>query len=143
MRRDKEAIEERRSSNAHGDPGDTCLIHVLGAHGEYAASKVLGVAWLALLGVYKKRADLGQNVEVRTRRKRHWDLIVRTDDVFSRYFVLVTGQAPVFFVHGWIHGEDACRNEWWKTYTAGRSESWFVPQDFLQDISTLKPLIIL
>ena len=75
--------------------------HIEGACGECAAGKCLGVYWPPGMGTMKG-PDLLHCIEVRTTPGHNYRLPVKRTDPEDRWFVLVTGTAPVFFVRGWI-----------------------------------------
>jgi hypothetical protein len=64
-------------------------------------------------------------------------LIVRPNDDDDARWILVTGQCPVYRVHGWIRGRDAKRHEWLRNH-AGRPPAYFVPAYELKAISDLE-----
>ena len=123
------------SADKHGaDLGKGWQYHIEGALGEMAAARALGMYWDHAVGNYKA-ADLGEDVQVRT-RSEHWhDLIVRPDDDSEHTYVLVTGRAPSYSVVGYILGSKAQQPEWWKSVGTRDKESWFVPQGDLHPIS--------
>ena len=122
----------RKLTHGVSADADILSLHILGAAGELAVAKVLGRYWGGDVGSFKK-ADLGQSVQVRTRSKHEYDLIVRADDNPDDVYVLVTGTPTRLRVHGWIRGTDARRDEWIQTH-GNRPPAWFVPQ------SALRPL---
>jgi len=116
---------------AHGATADEDGIgrHFLGAAGEIAAARALGRYWGGDVGTFK-RADIGRDIQIRT-RSQHWhDLIIRDDDDPDHVFILVTGQPPHMRVHGWYRPADGLRPDWRKPH-GGRPEAWFVPQSAL------------
>lgn len=104
--------------------------HIEGACGELAAAKVKNLYWSASIDTFKNGGDVG-NVQVRTRSRLEYDLIVREDDRDEDTFVLVTGQAPSYLVHGMILGREAKKEEFKETY-GGRPAAYFVPKDRLE-----------
>lgn len=129
-----ESIQFRRR-DVHGfDPSQSSglAIHVEGACGELAVAKLRGRYWGGTVGSFKA-ADIGTNVQVRTRSRHDYDLIVRSDDADDDIFVHVTGVAPTYHVHGWIRGADAKRPEYVQSH-GGRAEAWFVPASALKPI---------
>jgi hypothetical protein len=127
---------QKALKDKHGFNGeDGWTIHVEGAAGEMAFAKVMNVYWSMACDVFKA-PDIGGNVQIRTRSKDNYELIVRPDDRDTDVFVLVTGRIPNFCVRGWIVGRDAKRAEWSKTY-ANRPAAFFVPQSELKDLSEL------
>lgn len=110
--RQAESLRSNRR-DAHGMPDDHdgLACHILGAAGEMAVAKVLGRYWAGDVCTFK-RPDVGANVQVRTRSRETYDLIVRDDDADEDWFVLVTGNGSKLNVHGFIRGADAKRPEW-------------------------------
>lgn len=98
----------------------------VGAVGEYAFCKYLGVAWDESVDTYHNVPDVG-SVEVRATRLDVGSLIVRDNDADDRVFVLVTGTPPQVEIRGWIRGGDAKRPEFSRNPNAYR-QAWFVPQ---------------
>jgi len=110
----------------HGiNPEDGWRVHVEGACGELAVAKFLGMYWDGSVDTFKSIPDLGP-VEIRTRSKHTYDLIVRKDDDPSKVFIHVTGRVPEFRIHGWLRGSGAQREEWWRNH-GGREWAWFAP----------------
>ncbi len=122
----------------HGlDPAQGLKVHVEGACGELAVSKALGVSWDASVNTFKKFGDLG-DIEVRTASKANYCLIVRQADIDSRIFILAIRLSPrEFDIIGWILGSNAKKDKWLKAPN-GREKAWFVPQDELLPIDSLK-----
>lgn len=131
--RHSESLQFKRKPN-HGldEDADLLGIHVLGAAGELAVARVLGRYWAGDVASFK-RADLGHSVQVRTRSRPDYDLIIRHDDNPEDVYVLVTGTPTRLRVHGWIRGAEGRKDEWLKTH-GDRPAAWFVPQ------SALRPL---
>lgn len=112
--------------------------HIEGACGEIAVAKALGQYWGGSVSTFKKQGDIdGTGWEVRTRSRHNADLIVRPDDVADRVFILVTGTAPRYRVHGWIKASDAQSDEYKKFYV-GVGDAFFVPQNKLNKLGDLK-----
>ena len=91
-----------------------------GACSELAAALALDVPWT---GEHQFEPpftlpDIGERTEVRwARRRREPRLIIDAlRDKQDRLYVLVTGFAPVFLIHGLILGADARRPEWLHHY---------------------------
>lgn len=118
----------------HGFDGGKWTEHIEGACGEYALAKYLGCHWDGSCDAFNK-ADVG-SLEVRTRSRHDWDLIVRVDAPDDSPFVLVTGSAPAFCIRGWILGRDAKRNEWLRNH-GGYSPAYFVPAEQLRGIDEI------
>ena len=127
----------RGNADAHGWRNrDGYADHIEGACGELAAAKALGTYWPGHVNVYHGEPDLPPNVEVRMRSRHDYELIVRPSDPTDRVYLLVTGRAPTFRVHGWYDGAAARRDEWSRTH-GGRPAAWFVPQSALLPIEDI------
>ena len=115
---------KNRPAQSHDD-GLGLARHVEGAAGEMALAKALERYWLPSVNAFKV-ADIGKNIQVRTRTKDEYEMIVRDHDSDDHYFVLVTGTAPEFKIRGYIKGVDAKRDCWKRSYGGGML-SYFVP----------------
>lgn len=113
----------------------TWQIHCEGACGEMAVAKALNIHNPLTIDNFTG-ADLGTSIQVRTRSKHYYDLLVREGDGDDQAFVLVTGGCPEYRVHGWMWGRDAKRGEWLKEY-GGHPPAYFVPQSELRPLSEL------
>lgn len=120
----------------HGFEGGGWEIHVQGACGEMAVAKALGMYYGGSVNTFKTGADVGA-FEIRTRSRSDYDLLVRPDDKEDAVFIHVTGQAPKFYVHGWLKGSEAKQPQWLQTY-GGRDPAYFVPAKYLKPIDELK-----
>lgn len=100
-------------------------IHIEGACGEFAAAQALGREFSPTINNFKE-ADIGKNLQVKTRSRHDYDLLVRRDDNPEHWFLLVTGLAPLFCVRGWIKGSDAMKDCYLAAH-GGREEAFFVP----------------
>lgn len=114
--------------------------HIEGACGEVAVAKALGRYWNGSVGTFKDGGDVGYRVQVRTRSRHDYDLIVRADDKDDDYFILVTGRAPAFVVRGYVLGHDAKREEWQRDH-GGHGAAFFVPQTALTEFGVGRPPI--
>ncbi len=135
--RQSEALE-KNLPDKHGFDGVSGLsIHIEGACGELAAALALNIPWDATVNTFKNIADLSSNIEIRTRSKATYDLIVRADDKDTSLFILVLRLGPKKFdVVGWISGKDAKDKQWSKDY-GNRPKAYFVPQSVLKNIQEL------
>jgi len=100
--------------------------HIEGACGEIAVAKLLGRYWSPSVNTFSA-PDIGLNIQVRTRSRHDYELIVREKDEPEHAYVLVTGKAPAFIVRGYCLGSDARQKEWLQEH-GGRPPAWFVPQ---------------
>jgi hypothetical protein len=91
-----------------------------GACTELAGSLVTGLPWTGET-VWETPPrepvpDLGRRTEVRWGERRPLLNFDRDRDKDSRAYILVTGFAPNYVVHGWILGGDCRRDEWLTVY---------------------------
>jgi hypothetical protein len=155
-------VEKYRRKNAAalaaGD--DELSNHLVGAHGEHAFAKWLGVqrkpsrkfgvcsvchCYVGTVNTFKSEGDVG-SYQVRTRRYDAARLIVREQDRDSDIFVLVVplledGRRFHSMWHawrmvGWMRGEDTKQFEW-RGDPRARGAAYFVPQDALHPMITL------
>ena len=126
-------VEAKRKGlpDKHGFDGDGWGSHIEGAGGEMALAKAMGVYWDGSVNTFK-RDDL-PGIQVRTRSRHDYELLVRRTDSDTEVFVLVTGQMPEYRIHGWIRGGDAKQRRWSRSH-GGRPPAYFIPQ------SELKPM---
>lgn len=122
-------IRDGRQHKHGANIDESWQMQIEGACGEAAHAKASGVWWSASVNTFKSEGDVGA-VEVRTRSKDDYDLIVRKDDRDDAIYVLVVGRAPCFRVVGWIHGLEAKAPVFLASH-GGREEAYFVPQSAL------------
>jgi hypothetical protein len=111
-------------------------IHILGALGECAFAKATNRYWNGSVNTFKSGGDVGEVIQIRTRSKHHYDLIVRDEDKDSDLFVLVTGGPHEFVVHGWMRAKDAKKDEYRQDY-GNYGAAYFVPKSRLLDLESL------
>lgn len=111
-------------------------IHVAGALGECAFAKATGRYWSGGVNTFKAGGDVG-SIEVRTRSRHVYDLLVREGDKDSSIFVLVTGGPSEFLVHGWMHGRDA-KQPAFRANHGNHGPAYFVPPAALRPMSELE-----
>jgi hypothetical protein len=107
---------------------------VLGACAELAVAKWLGVQWSRSVDTFHSEADVGEDIDVRCTTHDGGALIVRDNDQPYRWMMLVTGQAPVLSLRGYVRGSDAMTPQYWCN-PHGYRGAWFVPQADLLPIS--------
>ena len=118
----------RRRAPAHGAGShQDWQLHIEGALGEMALAKALGVYWPGKGGL--RDTDVG-NVDVRTRSRHNYDLILHESDPDDRRFYLVTGSNGSYRVHGSILGADGKDPQFWSDPAVGRP-AYFVPKGVL------------
>lgn len=118
----------------YGFNGDAWAVHIEGACGEMAVAKLLNRYWCGNLGDLDA-ADVGK-LQVRTRSKHSYELILHPADADEDAWILVTGIAPEYRVHGWVTGVEGKKEEYWKDPAGGRP-AFFVPQDALRPMGEL------
>jgi hypothetical protein len=134
--------ETKKLTGRNGGPeiGEEALrIHFLGAAGEMAVASYLGLKEFLYKEKEAKRgsSDLPPNIDVKTRAREYYDLIVQIDDDPSKIYVLVTIESKKCVIHGWIEGKDTRRDAFVKA-PANRGPAYFVPKGYLKPITTLK-----
>ena len=112
-------------------------IHILGALGECAFAKATNRYWNGSVNTFKSGGDVGATIQIRTRSKHHYDLIVRDEDKDGDLFVLVTGGPHEFVIRGWMRASDAKKDEYRQDY-GSYGAAYFVPQSRLAGIDSLK-----
>jgi hypothetical protein len=128
-RREIEALR-KGSRPAHGAGEDKrWLNHIEGAAGEMAFAKAVNRFYNGSVNTYSTGGDVGP-VQVRTRSRHEYELIIRSSDDDNSIFALVTGQSPRFKVWGWIRALNAKRPEWLKDH-GNREPAYFVPNHAL------------
>lgn len=105
---------------------DEWSIHILGALGECAFAKATNRYWNGSVNTFKAGGDIGDSIQIRTRSRHSYDLIVRDGDRDEDVFVLVTGGPSEFRVHGWMLGADAKTKKYRANY-GNYGEAYFVP----------------
>lgn len=82
-------------------------------------------------------ADLPGDIEVKTRSKHRYDLIVQRDERADKRLVLVTIEGGTMLVHGWCVAGDVMQERFWADPAGGRP-AYFVPKCHLRDITELQ-----
>ena len=131
-------VESKRRGLHHsaGYEGDGWGENIEGAGGELAVAKALNVYWDGSVNTFKQ-PDL-PGLQVRTRSRHDYDLIIRPGDAPEERYILVTGQMPNYRIQGWARGSDVMLPQFLKEY-GGRPAAYFVPASKLQPIETLPP----
>ena len=127
-----------RGRNGGAWKGSKALdIHLLGAAGEVAVASYLGMKEHLFKETEARRgSDDLPGIDVKTRSKSRYDLIVQRQSDPNRKFVLVTIENQQTLIHGWCYGKDAMQNQFWKDPARGRP-AYFVPKEHLHPIDTL------
>jgi hypothetical protein len=75
-------------------------------------------------------------IDVKTRSKSRYDLIVQKHENPSKRFVLVTIENQQTLLHGWCYGHEALQEQYWADPARGRP-AYFVPKEALRSIDEL------
>lgn len=137
--------EAKRLSGRNRAPalGEKALaMHRLGAVGEVAAAVHLGLEaylfseQLAVRG----SADLPGDIEVKTRSRHKYDLIVQKGERPDKKLILVTVEGDSTLLHGWCMAGDVMREEFWADVARNGRAAYFVPKSELRPLTDLLPL---
>lgn len=113
-------------------------MHRLGATGEVAAAVHLGLESYLFSEQIARRgsADLPGDIEVKTRSRHKYDLIVQKDERPDKRVVLVTIERDKVLLQGWCVAGDVMDEKYWADPAGGRP-AYFVPKEGLRDIAEL------
>ncbi len=113
-------------------------VHLLGAAGEMAVASYLGMKeHLYLEKEARRGSDDLPGMDIKTRSKSCYDLIVQRNEDPSKKFVLVTIENQQTLLHGWCYGHEAMDERYWSDPARGRP-AYFVPQAILHPMEKLK-----
>ena len=127
-----------RGRNGGASFGSKALdIHLLGAAGEMAVASYLGMKHELYKEVEaKKGSDDLPGIDVKTRSKASYDLIVQKNEDPEKKFVLVTIENQQTLLHGWCYGRQAMDERYWADPARGRP-AFFMPKENLHPMETL------
>ena len=128
-----------RGRNGGAWKGSKALdIHLLGAAGEVAVASYLGMKEHLFKETEARRGsdDLPGGIDVKTRSKTRYDLIVQKNEDVRKKFVLVTIENQKTFLHGWCYGHEAMQERFWADPARGRP-AYFVTKEHLRPMETL------
>ena len=129
-----------RGRNGGAWKGSKALdIHLLGAAGEMAVASHLGMKDFLYKEMQAKRgsADLPGDIDVKTRSRHSYDLMVQKNENPDKRFVLVTIEKSTTLIHGWCYGRDAMNPSFWADPAGGRP-AYFVEKKHLRPMETLR-----
>jgi hypothetical protein len=128
-----------RGRNGGAWKGSKALdIHLLGAAGEVAVASYLGLkSELFKETEAKKNSDDLPGIDVKTRSKACYDLIVQRGSDPQKKFVLVTIENQQTLLHGWCYGHEALQERFWADPARGRP-AYFVQQKHLRPMEDLR-----
>lgn len=117
-------------------------MHLIGCAAEVAVANYLGLEAHLFKDTDPVRGepDLPGMIEVKCRSNHSYDLLIFLDDNPEKNFVLVTAANAKTYIHGWISGRDAMKQEYIKEYRKN-SHSYAVKQDLLRPIAELKEIV--
>jgi hypothetical protein len=127
-----------RGRNGGAWKGSKALdIHLLGAAGEVAVASYLGLkSELFKETEAKKNSDDLPGIDVKTRSKASYDLIVQRGSDPQKKFVLVTIENQQTLLHGWCYGHEALQERFWADPARGRP-AYFFPKEALRSMNLL------
>ena len=127
-----------RGRNGGAWKGSKALdIHMLGAAGEVAVASYLGMKEHLFKETEARRgSDDLPGIDVKTRSRHQYDLIVQKNENACKKFVLVTIESQKTFLHGWCYGHEASQKHFWADPARGRP-AFFVPKNCLHSMETL------
>jgi hypothetical protein len=128
-----------KGRNAAPSTGQRALTsHYVGAGGEMVVAAYLGLDHDVFTESTPVRgsSDLPGDIDVKTRTKHCYDLIVQADEEDDMRLVLVTLEAGEFRIHGWIKAADGKCQKWWKDPAGGRP-AYFGPKYSLRPMDEL------
>ena len=112
-------------------------IHLLGAAGEVAVASYLGLKEHLFKETEARRdSDDLPGIDVKTRSKASYDLIIQKNEDPNKKFVLVTIQNRQTLLHGWCYGHEGMKEIYWADPARGRP-AYFVPQSALRPMEAL------
>ena len=137
----RQAVNEAkrlRGRNGGASFGSKALeINLLGAAGEMAVASYLGMKHELYKEVEAKRgSDDLPGIDIKTRSKHSYDLIVQKQENPDKKFVLVTIENQQTLLHGWCYGRQAMDARYWADPARGRP-AYFVPQSALHPMEAL------
>lgn len=128
-----------RGRNGGASFGSKALeIHLLGAAGEMAVASHLGMKSFLYQATEAERGSCDlPGIDIKTRSKHQYDLIVQKNEPPEKKYVLVTIENKTTLIHGWIYGGEAMQEKFWADPARGRP-AYFVPKEMLRCMSTLE-----
>lgn len=143
--RQQESLRREVADKNGAQMEDGFNIHIMGATGEVAFCKSVGLfktlpngfkAYPILSVNAGKAPDFGKNIQVRTRSKQYYELLLRPDDSPNELYVHTVQGSQFWTIKGWIWGWEAKKTEWIRN-PMGRGSAYFVPEEALHDISLI------
>ena len=134
---EKKRLQGRNKAPAFGSSSLT--LHQVGALGEMAVAVYLNLQEhvFQAQSAVRGSADLPGDIEVKTRSKHNYDLIVQKDERPDKKIVLVTVEKETIILWGWCTAAEAMKQEYWSDPARGRP-AYFMPKKALHSIETLE-----
>ena len=129
----------RQAYGASPSPSKSLMMHFDGVKGEMVAAKSINHHWVPTVNTFSA-PDIGSNIQVRTRSRDDYQLIVRNKDADDEIFILVRGKGVTYTVVGWVYGHEAKQEKYLKNH-GGRPAAYFVPDSELRNINALMELV--
>jgi hypothetical protein len=132
----RQSVNEKNKTlgrNGGMESGPKALVlHQIGALGEMAVASYLGLKDFLYCDKIPKKdsCDLPFSIDVKTRAKHYYDLIVQLDEKENKNFWLCTIESNQIHIKGWIQAQFCFKPEFIKDPAGGR-KAYFVPQNKL------------
>jgi hypothetical protein len=128
-----------RGRNGGAWQGSKALdIHLLGAAGEMAVASFLSMKEHLYQETEARRgSDDLPGMDIKTRSRHSYDLIVQKQEDPRKKFVLVTISQQQTLLWGWCYGHEALQERFWADPARGRP-AYFVGKEHLRPMGTLK-----
>jgi hypothetical protein len=117
---------------------DGWRLNIIGACGEAAVAKYLGVYWDGAIGDFSAK-DVGA-IQTRANGRENGDLILHHSDNNEDVFILIiAARLPTVNLAGWILGGEGKRLRFWREASPSRPgrPAFFVPQAALNPMEAL------
>jgi hypothetical protein len=119
------AIGMNSATTYHSDYCEIMSRDITGILGEMVVGRRFDKTYLPAINTFHGKADVGEDIEVRSTEHLNGSLIVRdNDDPARRYVLVVCDPMRGFAVRGWIYGYEATKDEWHKK-GEGRPAWWY------------------
>lgn len=134
-----ETLGLRGRNKAPAVGGRALELHRLGCIGEVAAAAHFGLeeGLFTETNAVRGSADLPFDLEVKTRSRHSYDLIVQKNERKDKKLLLVTVEKDEVLIHGWCVAGDVMKPEFWSDPARGRP-AYFVPKSQLLQLSDLE-----
>lgn len=86
-----------------------------GVLGELVVGRVFDPKWMPFINTFHEKADVGEDIEVRSTKVMSHNLIVRDNDCpFRRYVLVICDWMKGYYVKGWCYGYEAMTDQWYE-----------------------------